>query len=138
MNGRILQKRATIQSFSSVFTSPLQQKSDAVTEFKVDQKRHTRISTGGFYLPSSFLSILRYNMLSPITLLETDIGHDPLHPFLLREGKSPLIYLEPFLGGGFKYCLCSSLFGEDEPILTSIFFRWVAQPPTSFDDPCFD
>ena len=30
-----------------------------------------------------------------------------------------------FLGGGFKYVLCSSLFGEDEPILTSIFFKWV-------------
>ena len=28
--------------------------------------------------------------------------------------------------GGFKYFLeVSSLFGEDEPILTSIFFRWV-------------
>ena len=31
----------------------------------------------------------------------------------------------PDLGGGFKYFLCSPLFGEDEPILTSIFFRWV-------------
>ena len=30
-----------------------------------------------------------------------------------------------FLGGGFKYFLFSSLFGEDEPILTSIFFKWV-------------
>ena len=29
------------------------------------------------------------------------------------------------LGGGFKHFLCSSLFGEDEPILTIIFFRWV-------------
>ena len=28
------------------------------------------------------------------------------------------------LGGGFKYFLFSSLFGEDEPILTNIF-RWV-------------
>ena len=29
------------------------------------------------------------------------------------------------LGGGFKYILFSSLFGEDEPILTvRIFFRW--------------
>ena len=27
--------------------------------------------------------------------------------------------------GGFKYCLFSSLFGEDEPNLTSIFFKWV-------------
>ena len=27
--------------------------------------------------------------------------------------------------GGFKYVLFSSLFGEDEPILTIIFFRWV-------------
>ena len=25
------------------------------------------------------------------------------------------------LVGGFKYCLCSTLFGEDEPILTHIF-----------------
>ena len=25
------------------------------------------------------------------------------------------------MGGGFKYFLCSSLFGEDEPILTNIF-----------------
>ena len=30
-----------------------------------------------------------------------------------------------FLGGGFKYCLFSPLFGEDEPNLTNIFFRWV-------------
>ena len=29
------------------------------------------------------------------------------------------------LGGGFKYFLCSPLFGEDEPILTSIFLKWV-------------
>ena len=29
-----------------------------------------------------------------------------------------------------KYFLSSPLFGEDEPILTSIFFRWVVQPPT--------
>ena len=29
------------------------------------------------------------------------------------------------LGGGFKYFVFSPLFGEDEPILTSIFFRWV-------------
>ena len=34
---------------------------------------------------------------------------------------------DDFLGGGnFKYfCWCSSLFGEDEPILTSIFFKGV-------------
>ena len=30
-----------------------------------------------------------------------------------------------FLGGRFKYVLCSPLYGEDEPILTSIFFNWV-------------
>ena len=33
-----------------------------------------------------------------------------------KRGKSPL-------GGGFKHFVCSSLFGEDEPILTSIFFK---------------
>ena len=38
----------------------------------------------------------------------------------------------PYLGGGFKYFLFSSLFGEDEPILTSIFFKWVVQPPTRY------
>ena len=32
---------------------------------------------------------------------------------------------------GFKDFLFSPLFGEDEPILTSIFFRWVVQPPAS-------
>ena len=31
----------------------------------------------------------------------------------------------PFLGGGFKYFLFSPLFGEEDPILTIIFFRWV-------------
>ena len=31
---------------------------------------------------------------------------------------------QPMLGGGFRYFLFSSLFGEDEPILT-IFFNWV-------------
>jgi len=35
------------------------------------------------------------------------------------------------LDGGFKHVLFSSLFGEDEPILTSIFFKWAVQPPTS-------
>ena len=30
-----------------------------------------------------------------------------------------------YLGGGFKYFLFSPLFGEDEPILTSIFFKGV-------------
>ena len=30
-----------------------------------------------------------------------------------------------------KYFLFSSLFGEDDPILTNIFFIWVVQPPTS-------
>ena len=39
--------------------------------------------------------------------------------------------MERHLGGGFKYFLFSPLFGEDEPILTSIFFRWVVQPPPS-------
>ena len=34
------------------------------------------------------------------------------------------------LGGGSKYFLFSPLFGEDEPILTSIFFKGVVQPPT--------
>ena len=34
------------------------------------------------------------------------------------------------LGDGFKDFLFSPLFGEDEPILTSIFFKWVVQPPT--------
>ena len=34
------------------------------------------------------------------------------------------IYIH-ILGGGFKYFLYSPLFGEDEPNLTSIFFRWV-------------
>jgi len=30
-----------------------------------------------------------------------------------------------FLGGGFKYFLFSPVFGEDEPNLTSIFFKGV-------------
>ena len=30
-----------------------------------------------------------------------------------------------------KYFWCSPLFGEDEPNLKSIFFRWVVQPPSS-------
>ena len=34
-----------------------------------------------------------------------------------------------FLGGGFTYVLFSSLFGEDEPVLTNIFQRgWNQQP----------
>ena len=33
------------------------------------------------------------------------------------------------LGGGFKYFLFSTPFGEDEPILTSIFFKWVGLKP---------
>ena len=34
--------------------------------------------------------------------------------------ETPILYI---LGGGFMFC--SSLFGEDEPILRSIFFKWV-------------
>ena len=33
------------------------------------------------------------------------------------------------LGSGFQYVFFSRNLGEDEPILTSIFFRWVVQPP---------
>ena len=44
----------------------------------------------------------------------------------------PLGSIYGYLGGGFKYFLFSPLFGEDEPILTSIFFRWVVQPPTRY------
>ena len=32
----------------------------------------------------------------------------------------------------------SSLFGEDEPILTIILFKWVVQPPTSLEGPNLD
>ena len=35
------------------------------------------------------------------------------------------------LGSGFQYVFFSRNLGEDEPILTSIFFRWVVQPPTT-------
>ena len=34
------------------------------------------------------------------------------------------------LGGGFKYFWCSTLLGEDEPILTHIFPKGLVQPPT--------
>ncbi len=44
--------------------------------------------------------------------------------FLFTFDKSPL---KQSLGGGFKYFLFSSLFGEDEPNLTFIFFRWVGK-----------
>ena len=44
----------------------------------------------------------------------------------------PLGSIYGYLGGGFKYFLFSPLFGEDEPILTNIFFRWVVQPPTRY------
>ena len=35
------------------------------------------------------------------------------------------LMIQKELVGGFKHFLFSPLFGEDEPILTSIFFRWV-------------
>ena len=38
------------------------------------------------------------------------------------------------IGGVFKYLLFSPRFGEDEPILTSIFFRWVG---SSTNQQCF-
>ena len=38
--------------------------------------------------------------------------------------------ISPRLGGGFKYVLFSPLLGKMNPFLTSIFFRWVVQPPT--------
>ena len=42
------------------------------------------------------------------------------------------VQLYPYLGGGFKHLAFSPLLGEDEPNLTSIFFRWVwnHQPDT--------
>ena len=36
-----------------------------------------------------------------------------------------LIQVSEILGGGFKHILCSPLFGEDEPILTIIFFKGI-------------
>ncbi len=52
----------------------------------------------------------------------------PNHKLQGSVGK----FLE-YLGGGFKYLLFLHLPGEDEPILTSIFFRWVeTQPPTRY------
>ena len=42
--------------------------------------------------------------------------------------RHPMFFLTPQkkLGGGFKYFfIFTPKFGEDEPILTSIFFRWV-------------
>ena len=38
-------------------------------------------------------------------------------------------------GGGFNLFSFSALPGEDDPNLTSIFFRWVAQPPTRQEHP---
>ena len=34
-----------------------------------------------------------------------------------------LEYFQDDLGGGFRYFLCSPLFGEDEPILTCAYFQ---------------
>ena len=42
-------------------------------------------------------------------------------------GRS-FVYLQ--FGGGFEYFLLLALFGEDEPILTSIFFKWVGSTTT--------
>ncbi len=44
---------------------------------------------------------------------------------------SELILDGPFLGGGFNFFYFHPYLGKI-PILTSIFFRWVVQPPTSF------
>ena len=52
---------------------------------------------------------------------------DPMTEKMKIETPSILV-----LGGaGFKHFLFSCLFREDEPILTTIFFRWVVQPPSS-------
>ena len=45
------------------------------------------------------------------------------------------ISIKHTIKGGFKHIVFPSLFGEDEPILTSIFFNWVVQPPTSYTFP---
>ena len=44
---------------------------------------------------------------------------------LMKPGWKKEVDMSLKLGGGFKYFLFSSLFREDEPILTSIFFGWV-------------
>ena len=46
--------------------------------------------------------------------------------WLLKKGAPlDLSNSRPFLGGGFKYFLFSTLFGEMIAILTNIFFKWV-------------
>ena len=47
----------------------------------------------------------------------------PHLPYIWQKNLSRLE--DVFLGGGFKYFLFSPLFGEDEPNLTSIFFKGV-------------
>ena len=49
-------------------------------------------------------------------------GFSPTHTC---SPQKKCIYTDTSLGGGFKDFLFSPLFGEDEPILTSIFFKGV-------------
>jgi len=66
------------------------------------------------------------------TLLEIGLEAES-KPRWKRKGAVEIIILSfhknfwgiVFSGGGFKYFLFSPLLGEDEPILTSIFFKWV-------------
>ena len=63
--------------------------------------------------------------------------------FLPDSYRSYIITMKnpPFWESIFQKCCNSQLIffifapkiGEDEPILTSIFFKWVVQPPTSFN-----
>ena len=54
-------------------------------------------------------------------------------PFSQFASDDPILlnWLNRFLGGGFKYFLCSPRSRGKWSNLTSIFFRWVVQPPTS-------
>ncbi len=60
------------------------------------------------------------------------MNNQSLFNMFVLPGK--FISQRPFLGGGFKYFLFSPRTGEDEPNLTSIFFRWVGSTTNQF---CF-
>ena len=79
------------------------------------------------------LQVVSYIALNAVSL--TVQKHSPSVPGSLGALLSPCFNafgdLSDCLGGGFKDCLFSPRKLEKIPILTSIFFNWVVQPPTS-------
>ena len=78
------------------------------------------------YVPGVIWKILRCGPINKTT------NHQKKHLGILKVYSQPRVLTDTYLGGVFKYVfIFTRNLGEDEPILTNIFFKWVGEkPPT--------